>query len=252
MFYLSKPNNMEDIEKKEIVEDENLNHETETEVWEESQEPTEPKTYSEEEVEAMKKELQSNSEKGVQKVIWEKKLYEKAYQELPKISNDDTRLVEISEEDPALAKKILEDHFDWMTIQEYKDSIDYKEDYSDPKKMEAKIQREAEKIARKKEVESEKKAFIKKLQMEWEELENFETELSDLLELKRYRNSDINKVFEKAYKLSADDESIKKLKNQEVIAKSMTSTKWGTAKTKWTTKTQEAKEIADFIKKFNL
>lgn len=213
----------------EVLEDENLNQEKgEIEEWKE------PKTYTEEEVEEMRKKLQSDSEKGVQKVIGERKRYEKAYKELPKIANDDTRLVDLFEEDPELANQILADHFDGQSIQEYKDSIDYKEDYSDPEKMKAKIEREAAKLVSKKEaekrkekVEKEKTAFIEKLQMEWEELENFEAELTDLLELKRYQTWDITKVFEKAYKLSADDESIKKLKNQEVIAKSMTSTKGG-------------------------
>ena len=239
---------MEDKNQEEVLEEETLHQDWEQEGWEESQEPNEPKTYSEEEVEAMKKELQSNSDKWVQKVIWEKKLYEKAYQELPKISADDTRLVDISQDDPVLAKKILDDHFDGMTIEEYKDSIDYKEDYSDPEKMKAKIQREAQKIARNKEVETEKKAFIKRLQMEWEELENFESELDWLLETKKYRGQDVTKVMERAYKLSADDESIKKLKNTEVIAKSMTSTKWGgTNKGKETTVTKNP--FDDFYKK---
>lgn len=240
---------MEDKElEQEVLEDENLNQEQEIE----DDENQEPKTYTREEVEEMRKKLQSDSEKWVQKVIKERKLFERAYKELPKISQDDARLVEIYEEDPELAQRILEDHFDGVSIEEYKESIDYKEDYSDPAKMEAKIKREAEKIARNKEVESEKKAFISKLQMTDEEKEVFESELSDLLTLKKYQTQDITKVMERAYKLSADEESIKKLKNAEVIARTQSSTKWGSAKWEGNKDAQVKKEIADFKKKFNL
>ena len=243
---------MEDKENKVVIEEEEtLNQE---EKANETDEVKEPKTYTEEEVEEMRKKLQSDSEKWVQKVIGERKRFEKAYKELPKIANDDTRLVELYEEDPELANQILADHFDWQSIQDYKDSIDYKEDYSDPEKMKAKIEREAAKLVSKKEaetrakeVEKSKDAFIKKLQMEWEELENFESELTELLQLKKYQTWDVTKVMEKAYKLSANDEEIKKLKNQEVIAKSMTSTKWGsTNKGKETEKSKNP--FDDFFK----
>ena len=102
---------MEDKIEQEVLEDENLNQEIEEESEDDIQED-EPKTYTQEEVEAMRKKLQSDSEKGVQKVINERKLFEKAYKELPKIASDDTRLVELYEEDPELANQILRDHFD--------------------------------------------------------------------------------------------------------------------------------------------
>lgn len=229
-----------------MQEEETLNQQEE-----ENQEDT-PKTYTQEEVEEMRKKLQSDSEKWVQKVINERKLFERAYKELPKISQDDARLVEIYEEDPELARKILEDHFDGQSIEEYKESIDYKEDYSDPAKMEAKIKREAEKLARNKEMETEKKAFIEKLKMSDEEKEAFESELTDLLSLKKYQTQDITKVMERAYRLSADDEQVKKLKNAEVIARTQSSTKWGSAKWEGNKDAQVKKEIADFKKKFNL
>jgi hypothetical protein len=73
-------------------------------------------TFTLEEVEAIKKEMQSNSEKGVQKVIAEKKEVERIATVLPKaigkVAEDNAYLVELSESDPKLAKIILDEYYD--------------------------------------------------------------------------------------------------------------------------------------------
>jgi hypothetical protein len=47
----------------------------------------------------------------VQKIISEKKVYEKAFEEMSKIADDSERLVELYEEDPTTADIILKKYF---------------------------------------------------------------------------------------------------------------------------------------------
>lgn len=245
----------EDTRNQEMQEEETLNQQQEEgENQEDTQdeEPQAPKTYSEEEVEAIKKELQSNSEKGVQKVISEKKLFERAYKELPKIANDDSYLVELYEDSPELAKRILEDHFDGQSIEDYKESIWYKEDLSDPKQYEAKLKREVAKATREKEIESSKTAFIEKLWMSDEEKAKFEEELSEIIELPKYKTQSITKVMERAYKLAFDWEDIKKMQNAAAIANATAGKKWGSRSKPADWKTETQKQIDAWKKKMNI
>ena len=231
---------MED-EKFETGEDVNLNSEAQDN-WEE-----EKTTFTYEEVQAMKKEMMSNSEKGVQKIISEKKAYERALEESGNIADDPTRLVELYESDPKTAKIILDKFFNWKSIEEYKDSIDYEEDYSDPVIVQKKIQREAEKLAFNKEFEAEKKKFISKLEMSDEEKENFEEALEELKGLKSFKDKELVKVFEKAYKIWNDnEETLMKLKNKEVIAKTIATDE---SKSNWSSKAKEKNEFAEFFAK---
>jgi hypothetical protein len=55
-----------------------------------------------------------------------------------------------------------------------------------------------------------------------EEKEKFEEAFEDLKQLKSFNAKDLTKQFEKAYRLSTDnEEALSKLKNQETIAKVM-------------------------------
>lgn len=227
----------------ETGEDESLNSEDiSQDNWEE-----EKTTFTREEVEAMRKEMMSNSEKGVQKIISEKKAYERALEESGNIADDPTRLVELYESDPKTAKIILDKFFNWKSIEEYKEDIDYKEDYADPVIVQKKIQREAEKIAFNKEFEAEKKKFISKLEMSDEEKENFEEALEELKGLKSFKDKELVKVFEKAYKIWNDnEETLMKLKNKEVIAKTIATDE---SKSNWSSKAKEKNEFAEFFAK---
>ena len=183
-------------------------------------------TYTAEEVEAMKKEMQSNSEKGVQKLIKEKKEADEIYQtvlsEISRVADDKTRLVELFDDNPKVAKVILEKYYDGNSIDEYKNSIGYTEDITDPKVIQKQIEEGARKLSESKEVAREKKSFIEKLQMTPEETEKFEEAFAERMELKSFRVSDVEKHLEKAYReISDDTESLKTMKSQETIAKNM-------------------------------
>lgn len=182
-------------------------------------------TFTLEEVEAMKKELSSNHEKWVQKVIAEKKLAERIIDEIDLIANDWTRLIELyewDEHDKQIAQKILE-KYKYNSIEEYQEKIWYTEDYTDPKLIQKKIKDEAKMIAESEKIESKKTEFISKLKMTDEEQKLFEEQFEELRWLKSFDSKDLNKQFEKAYRLSNDNtESLKKLQESEIIWKSMT------------------------------
>ena len=215
---------MEDLNETTTWEGETL-HSEETATWEENQEAK--KVFTLEEVEAMKKEMMGNSEKWVQKVISEKKNFEAALKESGKVAENPERLVELFEENPKVAQIILDEFYNWESIDEYKERIDYKEDYSDPKVMQSKIRKEAEKISQNNLIESKKKDFIEKLKMTDEERESFEEAFDELKQLKSFSTKDLTKQMEKAYRLSTDnEEALKKLWNQEQIAKVMWTWEW--------------------------
>lgn len=203
-------------------EEEILHSQQEGNQWEEPQ-----KVFTLGEVEAMKKEMQSNSDKWVQKIISEKKVYEKAFEEMSKIADNSERLVELYEEDPTTAEIILKKYFGDESIEDYKERIWYTEDYADPKVMNAKIKKEAEKIALNNLVETQKQNFIDKLKMTDEEKKGFEEAFEDLKQLKSFNTKDLTKQFEKAYRLSTDnEEALSKLRTQETIAKTMWTWEW--------------------------
>jgi len=210
---------MED-EKKIEGEGENLNSDNAGEDT-----PPAKTTFTLEEVEAMKKELQSNSDKGVQKILAEKKISERAIDEIKTISQDSKRLVELAEsddkEDKATAKLILE-KYGYPDIESYKTQIEYTEDYTDPKLIQKKIKEEAKSLAESEKIQTKKEEFIEKLKMTDEERKSFEESFEEIRNLKSFDSKELTKQFEKAYRLVNDNpESMKKLKESEIIAKAM-------------------------------
>jgi hypothetical protein len=93
---------------------------------------------------------------------------------------------------------------------------------NNPKIYNAKVKKEAEKIAEKNQIEAEKKIFIKKLKMTDEEKESFEEALEERIQLKSFSINTLEKCFEKAYRdVNDNPEALKEIKKQEVIAKAM-------------------------------
>lgn len=216
------------MEETTVLEEETLNQVAEPEAIAEEEVKT---TYTAEEVETMKKELQSNTEKGVQKLIKEKKEAEETYQnvlsEISQIAEDKTRLVDLFDENPKVAKIILDKYYDWQSISEYKTNIWYEEDYTDPKKIQKQIEEQAKKLSEQKEIEREKKSFIDKLQMSKEEVEKFEEAFEERKELRSFKIEDLEKHLTKAYReISDNTESVKTMKSQETIAKNMATWEW--------------------------
>jgi len=241
---------MEDEKKQTAWEDVNLNS-TKKEEVEESTNPEESKASTVEELEAKMKEMQSNSEKWVQKLITEKKVYEKAFNEMSKISDDSERLIELFEEDQSTAELILSKYFGDESIDEYKERTWYEEDYSNPKVFEAKIKKEATKMAENNLIEAEKQIFIDKLKMSDEEKTSFEETFRELRQLRSFNTKNLTKRFEKAYRLSNDNEDqLKKLNQQEAVAKTLATTEGKSSSKTLNEKEKSAKRSSDYNKNF--
>lgn len=232
---------MEEKNLETATEDENLN-------WSEG----EKTTYTKEEVDALTKEMQSNSDKWVQKIISEKKVYEQVLDEVWKVADDKKYLVELHESSPEVAAIILGKYYEWKSIEEYKEDIDYKEDYTDPKVVERLVEKKANEVAEQKAIKEAKKNFIDKFKLKWEELDWFESALLERMELKSFKSSDINKHLNKAFLEISDDKTFNEIKKTKEIAWVMgTSQGWSS----WTTSTKTSKsdtqsEARNFVNTF--
>lgn len=212
-------------------------------------------TYTEEEVAAMKKDMESNSEKWVQKVITEKKNYQSAMWEISKVAENKEHLIDLYDSNPEVAQIILDQVYDWQDIDAFKEAIWYKEDYTDPKMINKLAEQKAKAMIDSDKIATAKTEFIKKLQMEWDELQKFEEAFSERMEMKSFNANDIVKHLEKAYREGNDDpDMLAKLKNQEIIGKSL-ATWWG----KWwgsgwdkkeTSMDKKIKEVQAFKEKY--
>jgi hypothetical protein len=65
--------------------------------------------------------LKSNSDRGVQKVIEEKKLSEKALKAIADINGDNAKLVELYETDEKLGKYLLQNVFNGASIEDFRE-----------------------------------------------------------------------------------------------------------------------------------
>ena len=73
---------------------------------------TETKTYTAEEVEAIRKKMQSDTDRGVQKILHEKSFYQDVIDSVAKVAKDSKYLIELSIEKPEVAKTMLDKYYD--------------------------------------------------------------------------------------------------------------------------------------------
>lgn len=231
-------------EKKDTAEGSNLN----------GGEEAKKDTFTAEEVEAMKKEMQSNSEKGVQKLIAEKKEVERVAAELPKaigkVAEDKAYLVQLNDSDPKLAKIILDSYYDGMDIDAYKTSIDFKEDLSDPEVYRKKLESEAKRLADARDIERAKEAFVSEMKMDDDEKSKFEEAFSERTQLKTFKADDVRKHLEKAYREITPDTDSKDMKVKEAAAKAM-ATGDGKSGGSGNEKPAINQEVAEFLAKYS-
>ena len=175
-------------------------------------------TPTPEEIAALKRQI-SESEKGVQKVISEKKNLETAIDEIGKVADDKAYLVELHAKNPGVAKIILDKYYDGESIDAYKKRIGYEEDLSDPEVLERKISEEAKRRIEAKEISDGKEAFVKELGMDESERKAFEEAFEERTQLKSFMASDLRKHLEKAYREVRDESgNEKEAKKAETIA----------------------------------
>ena len=202
-------------------------------------------------VEALKRQI-SNSERGVQKVIQDKKNLEKAMDELGKVADEPAHLVDLYESDPEVAKIILKKYYDNQDIESFKESIGYQVDLSDPETVKRHIEKEAERRLAQRRVEDAKAAFVNRLEMTAEEKKAFDAAFEERTQLKSFKPDDVEKHLEKAYREIADEDQIRNLRSQETVARSMATGNGGQAgKSEPKRKDPLSSEISDFLKKFS-
>lgn len=208
-------------------------------------------TYTAEEVEALRKELASNSDRGVQKILGKQKVLETVLDEIGMVAEDPTYLVDLHERNPEVARVILQKYYDGQDIEQFKTSIDYQEDFSDPVTVKRHIEKEAERKLQIRTIEERKAQFIDRLGMDDTERKAFEEAFEERRALKSFSVDSIDKHLEKAYREIADEEQIRKLSAQETIGKSMATGNGGKAGSAGESKNDPLKsEISSFLSKY--
>jgi len=206
-------------------------------------------TYTADQVEQMKadtlKEANANHEAWVQKLINEWKLKDKVLSAVWTVAWDNTALIGIFDEDPAVGKEILDKYYNGQTIEQYKESIWY--EVSQEQATDELIEKKANSIYESNKIKDVKKDFIEKLGLEWEELDSFNEEFSGRMQMKNFSVDNLDDNLIKAFKLATgySDEQVRKLNNTKVVAKS---TKVSWKDNTWKTeKTKVADEVNSFL-----
>ena len=227
----------EDKEKEEGNEDENLNNSNNN------------VTYTQADLDEHLNKFKSDSEKWVQKVIWERKLHEQVIDSVWKVADDKNELINIYEENPEVAAIILEKYYEWQSIEDFKTSIDYQEDLTDPKVLDRKVEKEIKARESKRIISNAKEVFIEKLKMTDDEKSKFEETFNEIKSLKSFKIDNIENQLEKAFKLISNSDDIKRIKQAKAIAQSLATWEW---KSKGTSKkvTNTQTEVNDFLKKY--
>jgi len=207
-------------------------------------------SYTLEEVEEMKKSFFDKDE-WVQSLLRKSKLSDKALDEVWKVADNKEHLIELYEDNPEVAKIILEKYYSWQSIEDYKTSIDYKVDVNDPKVIERMVEKQAKQMANTKLISDKKAEFITKLKMTDEEVKDFDEAFNERTQLKSFKISNLDKHFEKAYRdVNDNTESWKEMKKQEAIANAQAS--WDSKGWKQVTNQKEStlKKNSDYNKNF--
>lgn len=179
-------------------------------------------TFTAEELEAKTQEAlnkyKSDQEHWVQKLVAEKKLAEQVLDAVAQVAENAESLVSIYDESPEVAQKLLDRYYGGKSIEEYKQSIWFQEE---PSVMNDKlITEKARAIVNESKIKDTKKAFIEKLGLEWDELQAFEQEFAERLEMKSFSVDKLDEALTKAYKLATgfDENKIKEIQRAKSIA----------------------------------
>lgn len=257
--------------KKEIENEENLQH-SNNKWWD--QEPADKKvtaitdkkadeddidaiddpTLLKEKIKQLKEEqekIKSDNQRWVQKVLREKKEAEEYIQNFKKavreVRDDKSTLVQWNKENPKIAKEILEQYFDWISISEFiKEELDWviPEDKFDPEKEKEKIRKEVQEEENKAKSERLLSKYLKEVDEELHD--QIREEFNGIVGNRSLSTELVKKYFKVA--LSIVSPVTKPPKSAEV-AKDQAQKQWAPA-TKTNDKTG-ASRVKDFIAKKN-
>ena len=207
------------------------------------------KTFTAEELETAKQEAlnkyKSDQEQGIQKLINEKKFVESVLDAVGKVAQDQNSLISIAEENPEVANEILRKYYGGKTLDEYKESIWFEE--SPDVLNERLIERKAKSIVAQEKIKDTKKAFIEKTWLSGDELESFEAEFGERLQMKSFSVESLDDHLTKAYKLATgySSEQVRKIKESKLVAS--VSGISGNNKSKDAEQSRISKEVDDLL-----
>lgn len=211
------------------------------------------KVYTADEVEQIRKDMQANGDRGVQKLLeqhtQENSFKDMVIDEITLVWANPERLLELSTDNPRVAQFILDKYYDGKSLEEYAElhSINMDEN---PKIQEVNIQKEAEKLYNKRVLNDTTEAFIQELQMTDEEQEEFRVAFEERKELKSFSMETMRSHLEKAYREIADVTTTD-MKNAETLARATATGSGKDTQTPWVQSAQQ-KEVDALFQKFGL
>lgn len=214
-------------------------------------EGNEKKVYTAEEVEAIRKEMQANGDRWVQKLLDEQRQKEQfketVIDEIALISADPQRMIELSVENLQVAEFILKKYFWGKSIEEYAKSYNLKPEDT-PKVQELNVKKEAERLYNERVISEKTEEFVKELKMSDEERADFEKAFAERRELKSFSVENLRTHLEKAYR-EVSPVNNPDLKNTETLARA-TATGSGKDSSATKAKTEAQKEVEEMFQKY--
>lgn len=211
-------------------------------MWEEKQ-------FTQEELDTKTQEAinkyQSDSSAWIEKLQAETKLKDGIIAGVGKVAQNAESLVDIFEWDSAVGQAILDNYYDGKSIEEYKESIGYKE--TTEQLNDKLINQRASKIYDDNKYEEVVGEFVEKVGLEWDELEEFNAEMAERKAMKGYDPKKLKSYIKKSYKYVTGNsgDEIDKIKSAKIISKA-SNISAGNNKWAWEGKTP-SQEVTSFL-----
>jgi len=156
--------------------------------------------------EEARKKQESDISRGINKLKEEKDYFLLMKDEATKLMKDKNYFVDLLDKDEVLAKAVLDEYFDGMTVEDAMAQVTW--DKVVKKTIDSKdIEKKIEEITTKKEVDSIISNFTSKLTEEQKEL--FNKEFNDIIEWKKLSKENINKYLRLAFKEALPDADLR-------------------------------------------
>jgi len=162
--------------------------------------------------EEAKRKLEADTDRGIKKVLDEKKYLELITSEAKVLMKDKNYFTTLLDKDEWLAKAVLNEFFDWTSIEDALAQVDDKlvEEHK-AKTKERNIEETVKELFTKKEVELKLSRFIQEAWLSKEDKTAFDNEFKDLTEWKKLNESNIDKYLRLAFKEVLPDVDYRKV-----------------------------------------
>jgi len=162
--------------------------------------------------EEAKRKLEADTDRGIKKVLDEKKYLELITSEAKVLMKDKNYFTTLLDKDEWLAKAVLNEFFDWISIEDALAQVDDKlvEEHK-AKTKERNIEETVKELFTKKEVELKLSRFIQEAWLSKEDKTAFDNEFKDLTEWKKLNESNIDKYLRLAFKEVLPDVDYRKV-----------------------------------------